>query len=210
VLGSLDETPMKQAGAWFIAAFLALPLTVLAHECGHLAAAATCGLAGLELHYSSMTYSLEPVFWSAYRRGGLAEAAAVVAPRKVVVSVAGGPLVTYLVTLAGVVAARRSAGRWGAAAAVAANSRAIPIVLGVAATAGRSVLRGTDEAQLAALTDVPESALVLLALASLVCSSWWLVRWTAKGQRLVVALATIAGVGAGVAAYLLAGPHVLP
>jgi hypothetical protein len=210
VRGSPDGSPTKQAAAWFIAAFLALPTTVLAHECGHLEAAAAGGLAGLELHYSSTTYSLEPVFWSAYRTGDLEGAAAVVAPWKVAVSVAGGLLVTYLITLAGVVAARRNAGPWGAAAAVAANSRAIPVVLGVAATAGRSVFRGTDEAQLAALTDVPESALVLFALASLICSSWWPVRWTAKGQRLVMVLATIAGIGAGVAAYVLAGPHVLP
>jgi hypothetical protein len=201
---------MKRAAVWFVVAFAALPVTVLAHECGHLAAAAACGLAGLELHYSSMTYSLEPAFWSAYRESGLKAAAGVVAPWKVAVSVAGGLVITYLMTVAGMIAATRSRGPWVAAATVAANSRAVPVVLSVAATAGRNVVRGTDEAQLAAVTGVPEALLVLFGLASLIGSAWWVFERAPKQPRLVPVVATICGVAAGVVAYVLGGPHLLP
>jgi hypothetical protein len=201
---------MKRGARWFGMAFVALPITVLAHECGHLGGAAACGLGGLRLHYASMTYSLEPAFWSAYRTAGLGAAAGVVAPWRVAVAVSGGLLVTYLMTVVGLTAARRSPGGWGAAATVAAGSRAVPVALSMAATARSVAFRGTDEAQCAALTGLPESVLVLFALGALVGSSWWAFARCPREHRLVMVVATLAGVGAGVPAYVLVGRHLLP
>lgn len=201
---------MKRAARWFVAAVVAVPMTVLAHECAHLAAAAACGLQGIELHYVSMTYSLEQPFWSAYRENGLDSAAAIVAPWKVAVSVAGGLVATYMIVVVGIIAATRAPHPLAVGVTVAANSRSVPVVFSLAATWGRDVFRGTDEGQLAATTGVPESLLVLLGLVSLIASAWWVFARVPRRERTTSVVSTIAGVAAGVAVYLVAGPHLLP
>jgi hypothetical protein len=185
-------------------------VTVLAHECGHLIFAAACGFQGLELHYASMTFALEQAFWSAYRTGGLDAAGAIAPPWKVAVSAAGGLLVTYGMVVLGMIVAARTPRPLAVAGTVAANSRSVPVVLSAVATWGRVAFRGTDEAQLAATTGVPESLLVLLGVASLIGSTWWVFALVPRRERAWSLFATFAGVAAGVAAYLVAGPRLLP
>ncbi len=201
---------MKRAAGWFVAAVAAVPMTVLAHECAHLAAAAACGLQGIELHYASMTYSLEQPFWSAYRENGLDSATGIVAPWKVAVAAAGGLVATYTIVAAGMIGVTRAARPLPVAATVAANSRSVPVVLSLAATWGQDIVRSTDEAQLAATTGAPESLLVLLGLASLIVSTWWVFACVPRRERTMSALSTIAGVAAGVVVYVLGGSFLLP
>lgn len=106
--------------------------------------------------------------------------------------------------------AARASRPLAAAGTVAANSRSVPVLLSAVATWGRGAFRGTDEAQLAATTGVPESLLVLLGVLSLIGSACWVFARVPRRERARSFIATFAGVAVGVAAYLVAGPRLLP
>jgi len=201
---------MKGAAAWIMAAVAAVPMAVLAHECGHVAAAMACGLGGNALHYASATYSLEQPFWSAYRETGLDSAATVVAPWKVAVELTGGLVLPYVMVVVGIIIVARTPHPLAVATAVVPNVRSLLVALSVAATWGRDVVRGSDEAHLAAITGIPEALLIVLGLTALIASVFWVFARVPRRERTMSVLSTIAGVAAGMMLYFLAGPHLLP
>ena len=148
----------KRVFTWIVAAIIAIPVAVLAHELGHFFVYRAFGLPGATLHYESSTYDLEDRFWSLYRSGRLHAAAEVAAPWKVGTATAAGLVVTYVMTIAGCIAATATRTLQPVAVTVtlAANLRAIPIAVSVIRTWGSGNIRGTDEAHVAELTGIPE------------------------------------------------------
>lgn len=205
---------MKRVFTWIVAAIIAIPIAVLAHELGHFFVYRAFGFPGASLHYESSSYDLEDRFWSLYRSGALPAAAEVVAPWKVGTAAAAGLVVTYLMTIAGCIAATRTLTRTLQPVAVtltlAANLRAIPIALSVIRTWGSGNIRGTDEAHVAALTGIPETLLVILGLASFIGSAVWLFGRVPRSERLISIVSAVVGLAAGMVAYLIVGPQILP
>lgn len=201
---------MMRMFTWIVAAMIATPIAVLAHEAGHFLVYQAFGFTGASLHYESSTYDLEDRFWSLYRSGALHAAAEVVAPWKVGTGAAAGLVVTYVMTIAGCVAATRTPRPVVVTVTLAANLRAIPIAVSAIRTWGSGNIRGTDEAYVAALTGIPEALLVILGLASFVGSTVWLFGRVPRSERLISIISTIVGLAAGLVAYLIVGPQVLP
>ena len=195
---------------WIVASIVAIPIAVLAHEAGHFFFYRAFGFPGASLHYESSSYDLGERFWSSYQSGGLQAAAEVVAPWKVGTAAAAGLAVTYLMTIAGCIVATRTLQPVAVTVTLAANLRAIPIALSFIRTWDSGKIRGTDEANVAALTGIPEALLVMLALASFVGSAVWLFGRIPRPERSVAIVSTIVGLAAGMVIYLIVGPQILP
>lgn len=195
---------------WIVAAIIAIPIAVLTHEAGHFFAYRAFGFPGASLHYESSTYDLEDQFWPLYRSGAQHAAAELVAPWKVGTAAAAGLVVTYVMTIAGCIAATRTLQPVAVTVTLAANLLAIPIAVSVIRTWGSGIIRGTDEAHVAALTGIPEALLVVLGLASFVGSAVWLFGRVTRSERLISIVSTIVGLAAGMVAYLIVGPRILP
>lgn len=199
-----------RALTWIAAAIVSIPIAVLAHEAGHFSVYRAFGFPGASLHYESSTYDLEDPFWSLYRNGARQSAAELVAPWKVGTGAAADLIVTYLMTIAGCIAATRTLQPIIITVTLAANLRAIPIALALVRKWGSEVIGGTDEAHVVALTGIPEGFLVILALASFVGSAVWLFGRVPRPERSASIVSAIVGLVAGMVVYLMIGPRILP
>jgi hypothetical protein len=195
---------------WVAASIIAIPIAVLAHELGHFLLYVAFGFPGATLHYESSTHDLTDRFWSLYRSGARDAAAALIAPWKVATAAAAGPVVTYGMTVAGCIAAVRTVHPLVVTVTIAANLRAVPIALSAIRGWTSGNIRNTDEANVAALTGIPEMLLAALAIASCVGSAVWVFGKVPRSERLAAIVSTIVGLAAGMVLYLIVGPRILP
>jgi hypothetical protein len=204
---------IPQALTWAGASALAVPAAVLLHELGHFASHLIFGFKGTTLHYSSTIYELERPFWQQVYRGDFQAAAGILPLWKVAAATAAGLLVTYAVVVA--------------CCFVVSRHRSQPFVVGlglvsplrfvsgvpslVALIRGRTLSPGTDEANLALLTGVPSTLLILLGLAVLFGGWFWLIRTLPREQRAAKISGLLVGVALGMVVYFkFAGPLLLP
>ena len=204
---------LPQALTWAGASALAVPAAVLLHELGHFVAHLIFGFSGTTLHYSSTTYELERAFWQQVYRGDFQAAAGLLPLWKVAASTAAGLLLTYAVVVA--------------CCYVVSRHRPLPFVFAlglvsplrfvsgvpslVALISGRALRPGTDEANLALLTGVPSTLLIVLGLAVL-CGGWfWLIRGVPRERRAAKLGGLFVGIALGMVVYFkFAGPWLLP
>ncbi|MEO8846409.1 MAG: hypothetical protein ABI591_18855 [Kofleriaceae bacterium] len=172
---------------WIVAGALA-PITILLHEGGHALVAIVRGCESIVIHWTATTNycSDGSVF------GGVAE-------------VAAGPLVSWLLVLAGWLATRTRARPEAFVLAVCGAGRA---VIAVEAWA-RS--KGTDEAKLADLTGIPSAVWIAPQVVLAIITFVWAWR---LARRLEIRRDALAGTVAAVASVTLymvvVGPIVLP
>ena|SRR5438876_5501160 len=76
------------------AAILAVPVVLMIHEFGHLLTAITLGFHNVRLHYESVSYADQNLFWELIQSGAKAQAAAVSPFWKVAVMEIAGPVVS--------------------------------------------------------------------------------------------------------------------
>ncbi|PYV59019.1 MAG: hypothetical protein DMG98_06670 [Acidobacteria bacterium] len=74
------------------AAVLAVPVVLMIHEFGHLLMAIILGFHNVRLHYESVSYADQNLFWGLIQSGAKAQAAAVSPFWKVAVMEIAGPL----------------------------------------------------------------------------------------------------------------------
>ena len=132
------------------------------------------------------------------------------APWKVAVELTGGLVVPYVMVIGGIIIGARTPHPLAVAMAVVPDVRSLLVALSVAATWGRDVAGGSDEAHLAAITGIPEALLIVLGLTSLIASVFWVLSRVPRRERTMSVLSTIVGIAAGMILYFLAGPHLLP
>lgn len=190
---------------WLSAGICAIPVVFLTHEAGHFAADIAFGFPRPCLHYASTTHALEVRFWAAYNKGGLELAAGVLPPWKVGASAAAGPLITYLTALLCCWHAKQSPAAPVVSVGTAAPVRILPIL--VAAAAGR---HRSDEAEVAAITGLPEAALIGFGVAVMVGSAVWLMRRLPAVDRASAITSMWAGMLAGLWIYWFVGSRLLP
>lgn len=195
---------------WVAAGLVAAPLAVLTHEAGHYLAYRAVGLPEARLHFDSASHALEAPFWAEYRAGGPAAAGRLVAPWRIATGSIAGLAVTYALVLASCLVAARTFSALAVMLALASNVRAIPVGAMTLASWETTSLRGTDEAHVAALTGVPEFALVLVAAASLLGSAIWIFRRAPRPQRPMTIAVALVGLLMGFGTYMAVGPWVLP
>ena len=194
---------------------LAFPIAVLVHELGHFGAYAACGLPDPVLEYASAGWTGSDQFRSLFRAGDVEAATAIAEPWQVAVGAAAGPVVSYLVLIACVLAVRRF------------GPGPIALVFGIGLVTpfrwiwpvpvlflrlrGMEVNWGPDEVVVGVLTGVPQFLFILLGLASLVLGYWFIVTAISRGERVCVFVPTLAGaVLGGVVWVRWLGPLVLP
>lgn len=204
---------LPQTLTWAGASALAVPVAVLLHEFGHFAAHLIFGFNGSTLHYSSTTYELERPFWQQVFRGDFQAASGILPLWKVATATAAGLLLTYAVVVA--------------CCYVVSHYRAQPFVVGlglvsplrfvsgvpslIALVSGRTLRPGTDEANLALLTGIPSTLLIVLGLAVLGGGWFRLIRSLPREHRVANIGGLLIGIALGMVVYFkFAGPWLLP
>lgn len=198
---------------WFGTSVIAVPLSVLLHELGHLVAYLAFGFEGVALHYSSATHALERTFWQHVYRGNLSAAALLLPPWKVGLATAAGILVTCAVTLlCCLIAVKKNPHPLLVALGIFSSLRfisGIPVMLSW--FLGKPVRGGTDEAHLAVLTGIPVVFLVFAGLLFLLVTWTWFIRSIPKNQFLISLPGLVLGIATGWFLYFwLVGPWLLP
>src|SRR5262245_45444508 len=108
--------PLNRWLAWTVAATLAGPLAIIAHELAHLLAGLAFGFPQLALHYGSISDAAAESGFPEWQRG---------------IQAAAGPLATLLIVLGSCVAAVRVGPKpWTVAPAFAAGVRSLAIGVG--------------------------------------------------------------------------------
>ena len=205
-------------GSWWAAVAgtaIAFPIAVLLHELGHFGANVALGLPDPVLRYASASWSGSSEFRQLWRAGDVEAAAAIAEPWQVAVSAAAGPLVSYAVLLACVLAVRRfgpgplslvfaigfvTPFRW---------TWSLPVLYLI--LRGQRVTWGPDEISAAALTGIPQWPVILIGLASLVLGYWFIVTAIPRGRRLRTVVPTLVGAALGSVIWILwLGPLLLP
>ena len=150
-----------------------------------------------------------------FRAGDVEAAAAIVEPWQEAVGAAAGPIVSYLIIIACTLAVRRfgpgplslifalgfvTPWRW---------TWPFPILFLI--LRGARVSWGPDEMIVSALTGIPQSLVIVLALVSLVLGYWFIVTALPRGRRVHTVVPTlVGGVLGGVLWILALGPLLLP
>ena len=207
-----------RTGSWWAAVAggaIAFPIAVLLHELGHFGANVALGLPDPVLRYASASWSGSEEFWRLWRTGGLEAAAAIAEPRQVAVSAAAGPLVSYVVLLACVLAVRRfGPGRLSLVFGIGFVTPfrwiwAFPVLY--LRLRGTRVPGGPDEIAAAGLMGIPQWPVILLGLASLVLGYWFIVTAIPRGRRWRTLVPTLLGaILGGVMWVPWLGPLLLP
>ena len=205
-------------GSWWAAlagGAIAFPIAVLLHELGHYGADAAAGLPEPVLHFSSAGWTGSGEFKRLWRMGDLEGATAIAEPWQVAVGAAAGPLVSYLVMIACVLAVRRfGPGPFSLVLGVGLVTPlrwliAIPIL--ALKLTGERRSSNVDEGWVAELTGIPESLLLIPGLACLVLGYWLLAKAIPRDRRVRVLVPTLGGVVLGGLVWVQwLGPLVLP
>lgn len=205
-------------GSWWAAVAggaIAFPIAVLLHELGHFGADVVFGFPDPDLGFASASWSGSREFSRLWRAGEMEAAAAIAEPWQVAVSAAAGPLVSYLILLACILAVRRfGPGPLSLVFAIGFVTPfrwTWPLPVLFLMLRGTRVTWGPDEIAAAALTGIPQWLVILLGLASLVLGYWFLVTAIPRGRRLRTVVSTLVGAvlgGVGWVAWL--GPVLLP
>ena len=194
---------------------VAFPIAVLLHELGHFVAFAAFGFPDPVLGSYSVSWSGSEEFTTHFRAGNLEAATAIAQPWQVAVAAGAGTIVSYLVLIACVLAVRRFGP--GPLAVVFAVGLVTPFrwtwpfpVLFLMVR-GTRIDWGPDEIAVAAITGIPQSLFILLALVSLALGYWFLTTAVPRGQRVRTFIPTSVGaVLGGVLWVLWLGPFLLP
>jgi hypothetical protein len=179
----------RSSGRLFLFALVLTPITIVLHELGHFSIAVLSGRPA-ELHLSSVSGGAlpsDPVWLQAAQAGA-------------------GPLVTFLLTLIGLVAYKRGGYLWAMALAAGAISRVVTdlgylcIRLFLFAM-GKPFAGNPNFDELVFARHVGINDIFASSIASLIMlvTAWLLWRWTRPGRRAVWLGATILGI---VAAYV--------
>ena len=194
---------------------IAFPIAVLLHELGHFGAYAAFGFPDPVLSYSSAGWADEQ-FDALMEAGDLEAAAAIAEPWQEAVGAAAGPMVSYLIIMACVLAVRRfGPGPLSLVFAVGLVTPfrwTWPIPILFLMLRGARVTGGPDEIAVATLTGIPLSLFILLSLASLVLGYWFIVTAIPRGRRVRAIVPPLVGaaVVGGPLWVLWLGPLLLP
>ena len=187
--------------AIWAAAFV--PLAIVAHEAAHYVGYVIYDMPKPTLSYASGGFEGMREYWEMLREGRRADAEAIVPVGSVGMSALFGPLATIVMGLAGLWLLLTRQSIIGAALAVAAFFRALPIALLYAM--GNEL--HTDEAHIAITLGIPGMPIMLVQLGGLLVSLWLITR--AFTWRSLVAV--LAASSASLAIWMTAlGPLVLP
>ena len=216
--GSAVKTAHLRDGSWWagmVGGAIAFPIAVLLHELAHFGAYAAFGFPDPVLRYASAGWSGSGEFTRLFRAGDVEAAAAIAEPWKEAVGAAAGPLVSYLVIIACVLAIRRfGPGPFSLVLGVGLVTPlrwliAIPIL--ALKLTGERRTSNTDEGWVAMITGIPESLLFILGLACLLLGYWFLVTAIPRDRRLRVLVPTSAGLVLGGLLWAQwLGPMLLP
>ena len=194
---------------------IAFPIAVVPHELGHYGAYIAFGFPDPVLRCCSASWSGAGEFTRLFRAGDIEAAAAIAEPWQEAVAAAAGPIVSYLMLIICVLAVRRfGPGPLSLVFAVGLVTPfrwtwAFPILYLM--LRGARVSWGPDEMIVSALTGIPQSLMILLALVSLVLGYWFLVSAIPRGQRVRTVVPTLVGsVLGGVLWVSWLGPLLLP
>lgn len=173
---------------WIVAGLLA-PLAILLHESGHALVATLRGCADVAIHYQ---------YASGHCEHGSAAGD--------VAQLAGGPIASWLLVLAGWLLARKR--RWPEAfvLAVCCAGRALIGLEGLVIDTSQ-----TDESKMAALCGVPRAVFVLPQAALTIATFVWAVRFarrTGVGREALIGMAVACASGAFY--MFVVGPALLP
>ncbi len=194
---------------------VAFPIAVLLHELGHFLGYTVFGFPDPVLHYGSASWADETHI--ALLEAGDLEAAAVIAqPWQEAVAGALGPIFSYLILIACVLAVRRSGP--GPLSLVLGIGLVTPlrwlpaIPLLAVRLAGVQWTVRMDEAKLAERTGIPENLLLVLGVVALVLGYWLFITAFPRGERARAIIPTLVGALAvgGPVWVLWLGPLVLP
>lgn len=207
--------PIRSWLAGLAGGAIAFPIAVLLHELGHFGAYVAFGFPEPVLGFASADWSGASEFARLFRAGDVEAATAIVEPWKEAVAAAAGPIVSYLVITACILSVRRfGPGTLSLVFAVGLVTPlrwTWPIPILFLMLSGARVSWGPDEMIVAALTGIPQSLFILLALVSLVLGYWFLVAAIPRGQRLRTVVPTSVGaIMGGVLWVLWLGPLLLP
>jgi hypothetical protein len=197
----------------FGAGVAGFPLAVLLHELAHFFAFSALGFEGTVLRHASVEWSRSQEFWHLVETGNSSAVSAITEPWKVAVATAAGPVITYLTVLMGVLLTRRlGPSALILAVALAAPLRSVSTVpLLSDKLLGRESPARFDETRLASLTNVPETLLLVLAVAFLVGGWWLIVQAVPRDQRRQQLAPVLPGILVGGCLWLLwLGPWLLP
>lgn len=194
---------------------IAFPIAVLLHELGHFGAYVAFGFPDPVLGCCSASWSGAGEFATLFRAGDVEAAAAIAEPWQGAVGAAAGPVVSYLILIACVLAVRRfGPGPLSLVFAVGLVTPfrwTWPFPILYLVLRGARVSWGPDEMIVAALTGIPQSFFIVLALASLVLGYWFLVSAIPRDQRVRTLVPTLVGsVLGGVLWVPWLGPLLLP
>ena len=194
---------------------IAAPLSIILHELGHFGAYVAFGFPDPVLGFSSASWSGAGEFARLFRAGDVEAAAAIVEPWQEAVGAAAGPIVSYLIIIACVLAVRRSGpGPLSLVFAVGLVTPfrwTWPIPILFLKLRGARVSWGPDEMIVSALTGIPQWLFILLGLMSLVLGYWFIVTAVPRGRRVRTVVPTLVGaVLGGVVWVLWLGPLLLP
>ena len=176
---------------------MAVPLSVVLHELGHLAAYRVLGIPGVVLHFSHVSGAgPDHPGWALATAEG------------------AGPLATLaIVAICAILAATRGTGPATVALGLVAPFRVVVAAawLSVHTVWGTGNSANFDELNLSRAMGWPAQPVILLELALVALALWWLTRALPPERRRALLASIILGGGLGVAAYWLAlGPLLLP
>lgn len=214
-IGQEMARQLKIFAVWLGVSILAVPLVLMIHELGHLLTAIALGFHHVRLHYESVSYADQDLFWRLMQSGAKAQAAALTPFWKVAVLEIAGPLVSIATLLVACRYVRRS---WIAAAigTVAIWHFVAPLLFvwvnfrlarhGVAPMQHM----GMDEFDFWMVTGVSVRTTLFIELGLIMFGLVQIERAMQKGIRLAASGAMVCGMLIGVPLYYAIGPHLLP
>ena len=174
-----------------LAAAIVLPATVLVHELAHFTVALAFGFPDVLLYPTYVRDGAEAAGFPAWQRA---------------VRAAAGPALTWVMIVAGVVAARGRPGSvWAVTLGLLAPVRSALVAAGlaVAAALGRHLAAANlDEVDAAMLIGVPAAPLLVASGVGSVIAWWLVVRALPAARRWRIVGAVAAGGAAGLGLYL--------
>ena len=176
---------------WVLAAAVVLPLTVLLHELAHFGVAHAFGFPDVLLYPTYVRDGAEAAGYPAWQRG---------------VRAAAGPALTWVMIIAGAVAAHRHPRSvWAVTLGLIAPVRSALVAAGllVAAALGRTLAAANlDEVDAATLLGFPAGPLLAASGAGAAAAWWVVIRSLPQGRRRAIIGAVAVGGAAGLGLYL--------
>jgi hypothetical protein len=210
-----SERQAKTFIVWFCASVLLLPFVLMIHETGHLLVGFGLGFRHLRLHYESVSYAGQEVFWQLMQAGNRAAAAAMTPFWKVAALEIAGPLASIATVLIAAYYVRRYwlvavIGTVGIFRFIA--PAAFLLVNHRLARQGLPPIQhwGMDEFDFWLLTGITVGSVFVVEVGLLVAGLALIASRMAHGIRLSAWLAMFLGMWAGVTLWYRFGPWLLP